>query len=68
MNRGSLNCEAMEHLPQRFVTDKKGNAHLLYVLGLLALAIISQPSVAKALVFQAHDLWLLFVGQFLSLI
>ena len=58
----------MKNLIHRLAIEDAGNVHLLYALALLLVAIISQPSVALALFYQAEDLIRMFVGQLASIV
>ncbi len=57
----------MKNRLHKLATDEEGNLHLYYGLALLAIAIVSQPSVALGILYQLETLARMFVGQFTSL-
>ena len=60
--------KAMAKLRQRLLREEQGSIHLWYLLGLVVLAAIAQPSVAIGLFYQIEDLMRMLVGQILSLV
>ncbi len=56
----------MRNLLQRLATDQEGNVYLYYGLALLAVVIVSQPSVAMGILHQLETWARMFVGQLLS--
>ncbi len=68
MRREYQCVKAMNKLRQRLVREKQGSIHLWYLLGVLVLAAVAQPSVAIALFYQIEDLVRMLVGQILSLV
>ena len=60
--------KAMTKLRQRLNREEPGSIHLWYLLGLLVLAAVAQPSVAIGLFYQVEDLLRMLVGQILSLV